>query len=67
MNQAVADFGASADKLIFIQKARGIEGHKGGTIAPKGSAGDRCMMGWLTGGPLDTVAADCQAAINELE
>jgi len=66
-SQAVQDFGASADKLIFIQKARGIEGHKGGTVAPQGSPGDRCMMGWLTQGSLQDVAADCQAAIDLLE
>jgi len=67
MAEVANDFGQSADKLLFVQKARGVEGHKGGTVVTPGSAGDKCILGWLRGDPLETVAARCQEAIDALE
>jgi hypothetical protein len=67
MQDVVSSAGASADKLLLVRKARGIEGHKGGTIFRTGSAGDRCVTGWLAGQPFDTVTTACQAALDELD
>ncbi len=66
MDKAVADFGQSAEKLLVLQKARGIEGHKGGTIVTQGTPGDDCLLGWLRGDKLSLVAPRCQAALGGL-
>jgi hypothetical protein len=66
MDKAAADFGQSAEKLLILQKARGVEGHKGGAIVVQGTAGDDCILGWLRGDKLSTVAPRCQAAIGAL-
>jgi hypothetical protein len=65
MNQVVADPN-SADQLLMIRKARGIEAHKGGTVVTQGDAGDTCMIDWLMGDALSTVAPICQDAIARL-
>ena len=64
--QAVQDQGQSAELLLVVQKARGIEGHKGGAVVKQGSSGDECIAGWLKGDDTATVAAACQAAINKI-
>ena len=64
--QATEDQGASAESLLVVRKARGIEGHKGGTVIKKGSHGDLCLTGWLRGDDADQVAAECKLAIAEL-
>jgi hypothetical protein len=66
MNKAIEDFGQSAEKLLVLQKARGVEGHKGGAIVTQGTAGDDCILGWLRGDPLSTVGPRCQAALGGL-
>jgi hypothetical protein len=66
MDKAAADFGQSAEKLLVLQKARGVEGHKGGTIVTQGTPGDDCLLGWLRGDKLSLVAPRCQAAIGAL-
>jgi hypothetical protein len=66
MDQAAADFGQSAEKLLLLEKARGVEGHKGGTIVKQGDEGDNCLLGWLRGDPLAAVAPHCQKAIDQL-
>lgn len=66
MNKAIEDFGQSAEKLLVLQKARGVEGHKGGTIVTQGTPGDDCILGWLRGDPLSTVGPRCQAALGGL-
>lgn len=63
----VDDFGQSAEELLIVRKARGIEGHKGGTIVREGDAADQCIVGWLRGLPLDQVAPNCQAAIDKFD
>lgn len=47
--QVVADRGARPERLTLIRKARGTEAHKGGTVFPKGSLGDQCLIAWLSG------------------
>jgi hypothetical protein len=66
MDKAAADFGQSAEKLLILQKARGVEGHKGGTIVTQGTPGDDCILGWLRGDKLSVVAPICQKAIGAL-
>ena len=66
MDKATADVGQSAEKLLVLQKARGVEGHKGGAIVSQGTAGDDCILGWLRGDPLSTVGPRCQAALGGL-
>ena len=66
MDKATADVGQSAEKLLVLQKARGVEGHKGGAIVSPGTAGDDCILGWLRGDPLSAVAPRCQAALGGL-
>ncbi len=66
MDKAAADFGQSAEKLLILQKARGVEGHKGGTIVAQGTPGDDCLLGWLRGDKLADVAPHCQAALGGL-
>ncbi len=70
MSRAVDDDGASAEKLLVLQKARGIEGHKGGAVVVQGSEGDLCLLGWLQSGQhgnLDDVAPHCACALKQLE
>jgi hypothetical protein len=66
MDKAVADNGNSKENLLVLKKARGIEGHKGGTIVTKGTPGDDCLLGWLGGEELAKVAPRCQAALGGL-
>jgi len=66
MDKAAQDFGQSAEKLLVLQKARGVEGHKGGTIVTQGTPGDDCLLGWLRGDQLSLVAPRCQAALGAL-
>jgi hypothetical protein len=63
---AVDDDGQSAELLLVVQKARGVEAHKGGAVLKQGSHGDDCIAGWLRGDKDETVAAKCQAALNGL-
>ena len=63
---AVDDNGASGELLLIVQKARGIEGHKGGQVVTQGSPGDNCIAGWLRGDEPAMIAAACQAAIDGL-
>jgi hypothetical protein len=64
--QAVTDGTGDPESLLILQKARGIEAHKGGAVVAIGSPGDNCIYGWLRGDPSATVAASCQAAIDGL-
>jgi len=67
MEEVKGDRGASADKLLLVNKARGLERHKGGKIVNEQDAGDRCILNWLKLMPLDQVKADCDAAIAPLQ
>lgn len=67
MQEVVEDRGASADKLLIVNKARGLERHKGGKIVNEQDAGDRCITGWLRLSPAAQVAADCNQAITPLK
>jgi len=63
---AVDDDGQSAELLLVVQKARGVEAHKGGAVVRPGSNGDNCIAGWLRGDSAATVATACQAALDGL-
>lgn len=63
---AVKDLGQSAELLLIVQKARGVEGHKGGAVVRAGGPGDRCIVGWLRGDDPSVVAAACQEALDGL-
>lgn len=52
--------------LLVVQKARGLEAHKGGAVVIQGDPDDNCIAGWLRGDTPATVAANCQTAINGL-
>lgn len=67
MNDTVANLGNSADELLMIRKARGLEKHKGGKVVNEADHADNCMLGWLRGDKPDTVAAECAAAIAALQ
>lgn len=41
--------GARAERLTLVRKARGTEAHKGKTVFAIGSAGDLCLLSWLSG------------------
>jgi hypothetical protein len=65
-NAAVVDQGASGELLLIVEKARGIEAHKGGQVVTEGSPGDNCIAGWLREDEPAMVAAACQTAIDGL-
>jgi len=65
--EQVDTFGQSAEELLIVRKARGIEGHKGGTIVKEGDPGDQCIVGWLRRVPLADLAPLCQQAIEKID
>lgn len=67
MQEVVEDRGASADKLLIVNKARGLERHKGGKIVNEQDPGDRCITGWLRLSPAAQVETDCNLAITPLK
>ncbi|MRG93525.1 hypothetical protein [Polyangium spumosum] len=67
MQQVVDDLGSTADKLLLVNKARGLERHKGGKIVNEQDPGDLCILGWLGFKDAATVDAACTAAIEPLK
>lgn len=67
MQQVTLDRGLSADKLLLVNKARGLERHKGGKIVNEQDAGDRCILSWLRLLPAAQVKAECDSAIQPLK
>jgi len=69
MDQVAQDFGASADKLLYVNKARGLERHKGGKIVDEQDNGDKCLLNWLipTMDQAAQVKTACDAAIAPLK
>ncbi|MFO0588883.1 MAG: hypothetical protein U0441_15140 [Polyangiaceae bacterium] len=67
MNDTVANLGNSADELLMIRKARGLEKHKGGKVVNEADHADNCMLGWLRGDKAATVDQECAAAIADLQ
>ncbi|NUQ78114.1 MAG: hypothetical protein HUU21_31670 [Polyangiaceae bacterium] len=65
--EQVDTFGQSAEELLIVRKARGIEGHKGGPIVKEGDPGDQCIVGWLRSVPLAELAPLCQQAIDRID
>lgn len=63
----VADFGQKAEELLIVRKARGVEGHKGGTVVKEGDSADQCIVGWLRGLKLEDISPSCQQAIDKLD
>jgi hypothetical protein len=64
MNGVVADLGNSAEELLIVRKARGLEKHKGGKVVNENDHGDLCILHWLRGN--DGAAEECQAAVEQL-
>lgn len=62
MSEVVADHGANPERLTFIAKPLGIEGHKGGTVFQVGDDTYRCLTSWLAGA---TETSACLAAMPE--
>jgi hypothetical protein len=67
MSDTVANLGNSADELLMIRKARGLEKHKGGKVVNESDHADNCMLGWLRGDKAATVSDACAAAIADLQ
>ncbi|UQA57994.1 hypothetical protein [Polyangium aurulentum] len=67
MQGVTEDRGLSADKLLLVNKARGLERHKGGKIVDEQDAGDRCILNWLRLLPADQVKTACDSAIQPLK
>lgn len=65
--EQVENFGQKAEELLVVRKARGIEGHKGGTVTQEGSVGDDCIVGWLRGQKIENVAPKCQEALDKVD
>lgn len=54
--------GQAPDTLTIVRKARGTEGHKGGSLMSAGDREDVCLTSWL-GGKTDSAA--CQDALKQ--
>lgn len=67
MQDVYEKFGASAEKLLLVTKARGLERHKGGKVVNEQDEGDRCILNWLKRRGEAVVAPDCLAAVNRLK
>ena len=67
MQDVVEKLGAPADKLLLVQKARGLERHKGGKVVNLQDEGDRCILDWLKFRDDATVGASCSAAVERLK
>jgi hypothetical protein len=65
--EQVGVFGPTAEELLIVRKARGIEGHKGGAIVKESDEADQCIVGWLRGQSLAEVSVHCQNAIGALD
>lgn len=67
MQDVVEKLGSPADKLLLVQKARGLERHKGGKVVNLQDEGDRCILDWLKFRDDATVGASCAAAVERLK
>jgi len=67
MRDVVEKLGASAEKLLLVTKARGLERHKGGKVVNEQDEGDRCILNWLKFREATVVGPDCQAAVDRLK
>ncbi len=47
MNESVQNLGNTAEKLLIVTKARGLEKHKGGKVVNENDPGDLCILSWL--------------------
>lgn len=65
MNDTVANLGNTAERLLIVSKARGIEKHKGGKVVNENDPGDLCILNWLKNNSSGAAAA-CQVAIEQL-
>lgn len=65
LDRVVTEGGEHPERLTLIRKARGTERHLGETVFPEGSAGDLCLVTWLSGRS-DELAAPCDASLSDL-
>jgi len=61
MSAVVSQGGAHPERLTLIQKARGVQDPKGGTIWQAGDESDSCLTTWLASA---TDVAKCVDARN---
>lgn len=67
MQDVFEKFGASAEKLLLVTKARGLERHKGGKVVNAQDEGDRCIVDWLKRRGEMVVEPSCTAAVEQLK
>lgn len=65
MSESVQSLGNTAEKLLIVSKARGLENHKGGKVVNENDPGDLCILNWLKNNSSGAAAA-CQVAIEQL-
>jgi hypothetical protein len=63
--RVVVEGGVEPERLTFLRKARGSEEHVGETVFAEGSAGDECLVTWISGRS-DDLAAPCEASLGDL-
>jgi hypothetical protein len=61
--EVIADWGQGPERLTLVRKARALEHHEGGAMAPAGSAADRCLTSWLASAVDESACADAAAAL----
>ena len=66
MNESVQNLGNTAEKLLIVTKARGLENHKGGKVVNENDAGDVCILSWLKNDGAKAAVA-CKAAVDQLK
>lgn len=67
MQEVVEKLGAPADKLLLVNKARGLERHKGGKVVNEQDEGDKCILDWLKFRDATVVGPSCAAAVERLK
>ena len=67
MKDSADTIGASAEKLLLVNKMRGLERHKGGKAVVEQSAGDRCVLLWLKFKSDMDVSPECTKAVDQLK
>jgi hypothetical protein len=67
MQDVVEKLGASADQLLLVNKARGLERHKGGKVVNEQDEGDKCILDWLKFRDATVVGPSCAAAVDRLK
>ncbi len=65
MSESKEQSGNTAEKLLIVTKARGLENHKGGKVVNENDPGDLCILSWLRNNEAQA-ATQCKAAVDAL-